>query len=1054
MNTYGSSDSGVMAPPPKVHTGNDSDAPGMSSFLPGFQNTTEREAPLQQKRKLQDNLDDNGIETKKNKGNSFLGSTGGMLGAHLKAERKKLAENGDNAGQQQYAGAIDLTDDTADSNTVEDDDDLVITGATTAGLNDEVCLGLLRIKINCYRVPESAQTLGPEFWPPTKVTLKRTARQADQIIDVIDKKGNKFARIPVQAAAALVPLYDASHINGVRMKVMLDRRPRIASEPVGMPTSQTASTLIHLYCPRRKADQIGKWLSQKQLFLEAPLAVEPGREILNPHVPQAYRDTQIGSRTRPATGHVSYVQRSAEEMKQDANALFENLVSNDSLPEMEANDDYISTPLMPHQKQALSFLTEHENHDENLESGNKQATDNNDKEKFSLWKRVTTVNGREKWYNVITGQESQDRPSPVYGGILADMMGLGKTLSILSLIAASVDDAESFMRQKPQSGLEGVRMNARTTLIVCPKSVLSNWSEQLHSHIKPGMLSMMTYHGASRSQVIEDLAQYDIILTTYGTVSSELKDALKKKTALSSVQWFRIVLDEAHTIRNSNTSASKGICKLNAQRRWAVTGTPVQNKLDDLGALIRFLRIKPFDEPGAFAQYIIAPFKNANEDVLQHLRLLVDSITLRRLKDTIGMTKRTEMNVRLDFSADEKRLYARFASQSNAQLRSMTRNTHTLRGKSYAHVLKSILRLRMICDHGREMLSPEDLKDLEGMDESNAIELGDEPEYEVDRKFVSDRTAYELLNMQAQNDMDQCCGCDTNIVKKNKVDDDEERDDVESSDDDDLDESIGSLTPCYHLYCAKCTQRLMRETRPPELRVDGYHHCQVCGSYQRFEFFELTQSGYQSYLDEFVYGGSRKQKVASWTPENYSGPTTKVKALLGELANSAKQTSELPDGEPPIRSVVFSEWTSYLDLLEYALIENNIQYARLDGTMSVKKRAAVQHAFKTDPNVTVMLVSIRAGGQGLNFTCANKVYMMEPQFNPGVEQQAIDRVHRLGQERDVEITHYIMRESVEEGLLKLQDKKKKLAQLSMEKNKASRSQEAKQRIEELRDLFK
>ena len=121
--------------------------------------------------------------------------------------------------------------------------------------------------------------------------------------------------------------------------------------------------------------------------------------------------------------------------------------------------------------------------------------------------------------------------------------------------------------------------------------------------------------------------------------------------------------------------------------------------------------------------------------------------------------------------------------------------------------------------------------------------------------------------------------------------------------------------------------------------------------------------------------------------------------------------------------------------------------------MNVKARSHAIHEFKTDPSITVLLVSIRAGGQGLNFTAANKVYMMEPQYNPGVEQQAIDRVHRLGQQRSVEIVHFIMKDSVEEALLKLQVKKQKLATLSMDKKK-TKSEEAKKRIEELRELFK
>lgn len=386
------------------------------------------------------------------------------------------------------------------------------------------------------------------------------------------------------------------------------------------------------------------------------------------------------------------------------------------------------------------------------------------------------------------------------------------------------------------------------------------------------------------------------------------------------------------------------------------------------------------------------------------------------------------------------------------QLKGMMRESSVLRGKTYAHVLKSLLRLRMISNHGREMLNEDDLKDLEGMSASNAIDLGDEPEIEAAsaKKFISPNEAYSLLKMQADNDMDYCSKCSKSIAGR-KGSQSADNDEDSSSDEDDED-VIGYLTPCYHLYCPDCKDDLVEKTVPPMLRPDNYHECEVCDTYIRFEFFELSRSEMLSYAEDHA-PGVKKLRRATWNPETYSGPSTKVRALLEDLQKSRVETAALAPGEPPIRSVVFTEWTSYLDLLEYALEKAGHTFVRLDGSMNVKQRAQVLIDFKTDPAITVLLVSIRAGGQGLNFTAANKVYMMEPQYNPGVEQQAIDRVHRLGQEREVEIVHYIMKESVEEALLRLQDKKTKLASLSMDKKK-TKSEEAKKRIEELRELFK
>jgi SNF2 family DNA or RNA helicase len=121
--------------------------------------------------------------------------------------------------------------------------------------------------------------------------------------------------------------------------------------------------------------------------------------------------------------------------------------------------------------------------------------------------------------------------------------------------------------------------------------------------------------------------------------------------------------------------------------------------------------------------------------------------------------------------------------------------------------------------------------------------------------------------------------------------------------------------------------------------------------------------------------------------------------------------------------------------------------------MTREARDKSMNTFRSDPSIRVMLVSIGAGGLGLNLTTANKVFMMEPQFNPAAEAQAVDRVHRLGQDREVTIKRYIMDKSFEEKMLSLQDKKKALADLTMTR-KRNKSEDSKRRLEELRSLFR
>jgi SNF2 family DNA or RNA helicase len=154
------------------------------------------------------------------------------------------------------------------------------------------------------------------------------------------------------------------------------------------------------------------------------------------------------------------------------------------------------------------------------------------------------------------------------------------------------------------------------------------------------------------------------------------------------------------------------------------------------------------------------------------------------------------------------------------------------------------------------------------------------------------------------------------------------------------------------------------------------------------------------------------------------------------------------------RSVVFSCWTTHLDLIQIALEDNQHTHCRLDGRMSRDARDKSMRAFREDPSIRVMLVSIGAGGLGLNLTTANNVFMMEPQFNPAAEAQAVDRVHRLGQDREVVIKRFIMTGSFEEKMVALQQKKMKLADLTLTRQRLSKEEQTRQRLEELRSLFR
>ena len=146
--------------------------------------------------------------------------------------------------------------------------------------------------------------------------------------------------------------------------------------------------------------------------------------------------------------------------------------------------------------------------------------------------------------------------------------------------------------------------------------------------------------------------------------------------------------------------------------------------------------------------------------------------------------------------------------------------------------------------------------------------------------------------------------------------------------------------------------------------------------------------------------------------EDVSGKFNQFLELLEEVIESDKKV------------LVFSQFTSMLDIFEEKIIEKNYSYLRLDG--STKNRQEIVNQFNEDESVKIFLISLKAGGVGLNLTSASVVFLYDPWWNPMVEKQAIDRTHRIGQTKRVNIYKFITKNSIEEKILKLQTRKDNL----------------------------
>ncbi|KAF3039924.1 hypothetical protein E8E12_007199 [Didymella heteroderae] len=935
--------------------------------------------------------------------------------------------------------------------TMSDDDEVEV---VQDNMSQMICIGKLEqtyISMHTVPFPDPKKYMGNNgALGRIKVGFRRAGQRADIMIIVTDAADKEFGRVDGKTAQALVPLMDSAKANGLRWTAWTDPRKRHSAEPntPGTPQHSLISMTLQLYCPRRNAHGIGKFLKSRNAKLTRPLWELEKFDYFNPQTQEAMTKSQMAHPNLDAhsslrAGHasampmVNYAIRTADEIRDDVQNVFDSVIGTSEEVPMREPSSHIKTELYPHQKQALYFMWNRE------QEHTEEAAEKSD----PLWKPRYRDNGRKKFVHVITGEELEEKPRPCRGGILADEMGLGKTLSVLSLVSddSSIKEGREFAAKKPprvqdQTNTAVIQpiMNSRATLLVCPLSTMTNWKEQIKDHFPAGSaLKWTRYHGSERFDMdAKDLADYDIVVTTYHIIAKDMND---RRRALPWINWFRIVLDEAHTIRNQ-TQQSRATIAIPGQRRWAVTGTPVQNRLEDLGSLFSFIKLKPFDTTYGFNLYIISPFKAADPEVVPKLQLLVSAVTIRRTKDIIKneVPKRTDTIVRLKFSKAEQQLHDWFEKDTQRKVNAVT-SGEKMGGHSYARILTAILNLRLICAHGRDLLSEEALKTTDGMSEDQPMEINDEEE---EASSLNRQQAYDMLDMLGQTSADTCAYCQKSVLED--VDTDDEDEDGEPPN------LIGYMTACYHVVCPKHKKKLETDFQNNGIGENGTVTCHFCDDRVKSSLFELLRNEYQKFCEEREK--MRRDPKLSKKINSYAGPHTKTQALLNDLQEFYNWSLEHPE-ERPIKSVVFSSWTTHLDLIEIALKNHNHTYVRLDGRMTREARDKSMNTFRSDPSIRVMLVSIGAGGLGLNLTTANKVFMMEPQFNPAAEAQAVDRVHRLGQDREVTIKRYIMDNSFEEKMLILQDKKKALADLTMARKRNKRD-DSKRRLEELRSLFR
>ncbi|KAM7190801.1 SNF2 family N-terminal domain containing protein [Naviculisporaceae sp. PSN 640] len=754
------------------------------------------------------------------------------------------------------------------------------------------------------------------------------------------------------------------------LEPLLQKRPTIQIEAVGntnqlceqisramKPDEALVQVNINIYGPPSQRDEVGKILSTHKLWLQRPdnhKVQFPYSQESNPHM-ITFPELQGQVIEEEVRKELSTASKPRAE-KQRLEKLIQDIQhsTRDRESALENEDQKLETELLGHQQRALSFMLQRESGDI--------------PDQFRLW-RKSNKNGQDLYVHRITKTSSPRRVEEKGGGVLADDMGMGKSLSTLALIMKTLEDAHIWANEKrSEEHISGkVRRHSHSTLIIVPSALLINhWLREIALHTGDA-LKTIKYHGQGRERDLSVLEQSDVVITTYNTLAAE---AAAKKSQLHKINWYRVVLDEAHIIRRQATTFYRHCADLEARSRWCLTGTPIQNRLEDIGALFAFLRIEPFHSLAQFRRFICAPYEERDPVAKDRLILLYQALCLRRTKDILTLPGCEERPRPLELTDDEKRQYSK--TESILKRYMGTQVGHHSGGGTKFSLFQAHLQLRILCNHGTFQKpfswKKRDLKDEKAAEREAFIsELG---------------IGSELL----------CDGCKQ------------------------LRPVIGVAASTQHSFASDCPHSFCFECLEDFSGLPGMENMRTCPLCLRHGNATVRNDDGEDIT--MADDDTLPEQDAHYRDYfNHAGFSTKMKTLVEDV--------KVDIGES--KSIIFSCWTRTLDLIAKHLRREGIEYSRIDGQCLLSERQRIIDQFATKDSAPVLLMTTGTGAFGLNLTAANRIFIVEPQWNPSVENQAIARAIRLRQEKKVQVTRYYIMGTIEESMIDQQVEKRRAA---------------------------
>lgn len=508
------------------------------------------------------------------------------------------------------------------------------------------------------------------------------------------------------------------------------------------------------------------------------------------------------------------------------------------------------------------------------------------------------------------------------GGLLGDEMGLGKTIQAVSLIMSD------YPAKQP-------------SLVLVPPVALMQWQSEIKSYTD-GTLKTFVFHGTNqktKGMTIKDLRQYDVIMMSYNSLESiyrkqqmgfKRKDGIyKEQSIIHGIKFHRVILDEAHCIKTRTTMTAKACFALQTEYRWCLTGTPLQNRIGEFFSLIRFLNITPF------ASYLCKQCSCAklewsvNED---HRCTHCDHGAMQH----VSVFNQELLNPIQKYGNQGP------GREAFTKLRLMT---------------DRIMLRRLKRDHTNSMELP--VKEIyvdrqffgeEENDFANSIMTNGQ------RKFDTYVAQGVLLNNYANifgliMQMRQVADHPDLILKKNA--DGGQNILVCCICDEPAEDTVRSR--CKHDFCRACVASYVKSTETPD--------CPRCHIPLAID---LEQPEIEQ--DETLVKKSsiiNRIKMENWTS------SSKIELLVHEL-------HRMRSNNATHKSIIFSQFTTMLQLIEWRLRRAGITTVMLDGSMTPAQRQASIEHFMNNIDVECFLVSLKAGGVALNLTEASRVFIVDP----------------------------------------------------------------------------